>query len=335
MQKRDELLLKWLEQAGKTLGIDPATIEKASSDAGFRQYYRVKGTDGTYIIMDSPPEHYKLDPFIEVDELFAKAGVNVPVIYAKDMENGFLILSDMGKQTYLDVIDNDNANRLMSDATDALIKIQLASKEGVLPPYSEQKLREELELFPEWYLKRHLGWEITKEERSIIDKTFDLIIKKNLDQPSVYVHRDYMPRNLMLTEKDNPGVIDFQDALYGPISYDIASLCKDAFISWDESQVLDWTIRYWEKARKAGLPVREDFGAFWEDVEWMGIQRHLKVLGIFARINYRDGKEKYLMDTPRFLQYVKTTSHRYDSLKPLSRIIDKIMQTEEKVGYTF
>ena len=223
----------------------------------------------------------------------------------------------------------------MDDATTALVKLQKNSKPGVLPEYSEELLRRELELFPEWYVKRHLNMEITPQMRSMFDKMFDLIIKKNLAQSFVYVHRDYMPRNLMLEEKDNPGVIDFQDAVYGPVSYDIACLCRDAFISWSEAQVLDWTIRYWDKARKVGIPVPADFGVFWEDVEWMALQRHLKVLGIFARLNYRDGKTKYLGDTPRFLNYVQKTASRFDALRPLSRFINQISGIEETVGYSF
>lgn len=244
-------------------------------------------------------------------------------------------MSDLGTQTYLDVLSEDNASRLMDDATTALVKLQKNSKPGVLPDYSEELLRSELELFPEWYVKRHLNMEITPQMRSMFDKMFDHIIEKNLAQSFVYVHRDYMPRNLMLEEKDNPGIIDFQDAVYGPVSYDIACLCRDAFISWSEAQILDWTIRYWDKARKEGIPVPADFGVFWEDVEWMALQRHLKVLGIFARLNYRDGKTKYLGDTPRFLNYVQKTASRFDALRPLSRFINQISGIEETVGYSF
>lgn len=335
MADRKELLHDWLKSLTPKYHLDLDSMTCASSDASFRSYYRVLSNSGSFIVMDSPPPMEDVSPFVRVDLLMQEAGLNVPKIFEEDRANGFLLLSDLGTKTYLDVLSKDNAPRLMSDATDALIKLQKASKQGVLPPYSEKLLRFELELFPEWYVKRHLGWEITKEDRSMFDRTFDLIIKKNLDQPMVYVHRDYMPRNLMLTEVDNPGILDFQDAVYGPISYDIACLCRDAFISWSESEVLDWTIRYWEKARDAGLPVREDFGAFWEDVEWMAIQRHLKVLGIFARINYRDGKPKYLGDTPRFIQYVKAVANRFDALGPLARYFDRITNTEQKTGYTF
>ncbi len=335
MTEREVSLRQWLEQIGRPLGLNLKTLRPASSDAGFRSYFRIDGDGTTYIVMDSPGEPGNVKPFIFVDDLFAKQGVNVPQIYAQDIEQGFLLLSDLGTQTYLDALSDDNASRLMEDATTALIKLQKNSKPGVLPDYSEELLRRELELFPEWYVKRHLNMEITPEMRSMFDKMFDHIIKKNLAQSFVYVHRDYMPRNLMLEEKDNPGVIDFQDAVYGPVSYDIACLCRDAFISWSEAQVLDWTIRYWDKARKEGIPVPADFGVFWEDVEWMALQRHLKVLGIFARLNYRDGKTKYLGDTPRFLNYVQKTASRFDALRPLSRFINQISGIEERVGYSF
>ncbi len=335
MTDRKGQLDSWLKRIGPKYHLKLESMTRASSDASFRSYFRILSDEGSYIVMDSPPPMEDVSPFIKVDLLMQKAGLNVPRIFEEDRANGFLLLSDLGTKTYLDVLSKDNAPRLMSDATDALVKFQKASQEGVLPPYSEKLLRTELELFPEWYVKKHLGWEISKEDRSMFDKMFDLIIKKNLDQPMVYVHRDYMPRNLMLTEENNPGILDFQDAVYGPISYDIACLFRDAFISWTEPEVLDWTIRYWEKARRVGLPVREDFGAFWEDVEWMAIQRHLKVLGIFARINYRDGKPKYLGDTPRFIGYVKTVAGRFDALKPIARYFDRITNTEQKAGYTF
>lgn len=335
MTEREVSLKQWLEKIGGSFGLNLKTLRPASSDAGFRSYFRIDGDGTTYIVMDSPREPGNVKPFIFVDDLFAKQGLNVPKIFAQDVEQGFLLLSDLGTQTYLDVLSEDNASRLMDDATTALVKLQKNSKPGVLPEYSEELLRRELELFPEWYVKRHLNMEITPQMRSMFDKMFDLIIKKNLAQSFVYVHRDYMPRNLMLEEKDNPGIIDFQDAVYGPVSYDIACLCRDAFISWSEAQILDWTIRYWDKARKEGIPVPADFGVFWEDVEWMVLQRHLKVLGIFARLNYRDGKTKYLGDTPRFLNYVQKTASRFDALRPLSRFINQISGIEETVGYSF
>ena len=225
--------------------------------------------------------------------------------------------------------------RLFADATDALIRWQMASRPGVLPPYDEALLRRELELFPEWYLQRHCGMTLSAARRGALDAIFNAVIQSNLAQPQVYVHRDYMPRNLMVCAP-NPGVLDFQDAVFGPITYDVVSLFKDAFISWDEEQVLDWTVRYWEKAKRAGLPVDADFGAFYRDFEWMGLQRHLKILGIFARLHYRDSKRGYLEDTPRFIAYVRAVASRYSALGPLLVLLDEIEgKAGASVGYTF
>lgn len=334
-ENREESLKNWLEHLPSGYGLQKETLRKASADASFRSYYRIDGQDGkTFIVMDAPPPE-DTRPFIKVDQLMRFADLNVPVIYEKDEEQGFLLLSDLGSQTYLDVLNGENANRLMDDATDALVRWQKISCPGVLPEYDEAVLRRELELFPTWYVEKHLGLEISDGDRFTLNRMFDLIIHRNLNQAKVFVHRDFMPRNLMPEAVNNPGILDFQDALYGPISYDIASLCRDAFISWEEPIVIDWTIRYWEKARKAGLPVPSDFGRFWEDVEWMGLQRHLKVLGIFARINYRDGKPKYLADTPRFMNYVMATVHRYGELKPLEAYLENINGVVKKDGYTF
>ena len=310
-------------------------LTAASADASFRQYFRAHLEDGsTLIVMDAPPPHEDCRPFVKVAALFAEAGLNVPAILAQDLEQGFLLLSDLGTQTFLDVLDEDNADVLFRDATDALVTWQLASKPGVLPPYDEALLRRELSLFPDWYVAQHLKIELDEKQRNTLDNIFSIIVRHNLAQPSVYVHRDYMPRNLMVSTP-SPGILDFQDAVYGPISYDVASLFKDAFISWEEERVLDGAIRYWEKARKAGLPVRPDFGDFYRDFEWMGLQRHLKVLGIFARINYRDGKPKYLADTPRFMNYVRQVCVRYGELKPLLRLLDVLEKREPQFGYTF
>jgi len=273
--------------------------------------------------MDAPPEQEDCRPFVHVAGLMAAAGLNVPALLAQDLEQGFLLMTDLGSTTYLAALNDDNADRLFRDATDALIRWQLASREDTLPPYDEALLRRELDLFPEWYIGRHLGIELGAQQRQSLETVFGLIIANNLAQPRTYVHRDYMPRNLMVTVP-NPGVLDFQDAVYGPITYDVASLFKDAFISWDERRVIDWTIRYWERARSAQLPVAGDFGEFYRDLEWMGLQRHLKVLGIFARICHRDGKPAYVKDTPRFLAYVRAVSERYGSLSPLLRLLDQI-----------
>jgi aminoglycoside/choline kinase family phosphotransferase len=328
---RYALVQDWLTRQlrGRTFSLAPA-----SADASFRRYFRVTLPDATLIVMDAPPGQEDCRPFVRVAGLMAAAGLNVPAVLAQDLERGFLLLSDLGSTTYLAALNDDNADGLFRDATDALIRWQLASREGVLPPYDEALLRRELDLFPDWYLRRHLGIEPDARQRQSLETVFRLILANNLAQPRTYVHRDFMPRNLMLTEP-NPGVLDFQDAVYGPITYDVASLFKDAFISWDEQRVLDWTIRYWERARKAGLPVNEDFGEFYRDCEWMGLQRHLKVLGIFARICHRDGKPDYVKDTPRFLGYVRAVCERYATLSPLLHLLDEVADRQPVTGYAF
>jgi len=260
--------------------------------------------------------------------------VHAPRVLEQDLLQGFLLLDDLGTKTYLDALTAENADALFRDAIDSLILWQRASRGGELPPYDAALLRRELDLFPDWYVARHLGVSLSAPQRQVLDDTYDLIIRRNLSQPTVYVHRDYMPRNLMLATP-NPGVIDFQDAVIGPITYDVASLFKDAFLTWPEERVLDWTVRYWEKAKRAGLPVDPDFASFYRDFEWMGLQRHLKVLRIFARINYRDGKPHYLKDTPRFVAYVHEVAARYRELAPLLRLFDELEQRTPRVGYSF
>lgn len=328
---RYALVHDWLTRQlpGRTFSLLPA-----SADASFRRYFRVTLPDATLIVMDAPPEHEDCRPFVHVAGLMAAAGLNVPAILAQDIAQGLLLLSDLGSTTYLAALNDQNADRLFGDATEALIRWQLASREAVLPLYDEALLRRELELFPEWFLRRHLGIELDARQRQSLETVFRLVLANNLAQPRTYVHRDYMPRNLMLTEP-NPGVLDFQDAVYGPITYDVACLFKDAFISWDERRILDWAIRYWEKARLARLPVDADFGVFYRDFEWMGLQRHLKVLGIFARICHRDGKPAYIKDAPRFLGYVRAVSERYASLSPLLHLLDQFADRRPAFGYTF
>jgi hypothetical protein len=328
---RLEALDAWL---GRTLGGREFTREPASADASFRRYFRVAAGERTWIAMDAPPEREDCRPFVKVAGLMRAAGLHVPEIVAQDLGQGFLLLSDLGKRTYLQAFDGTNEERLFRDATRALVDWQAASREGELPPYDEALLRRELSLFPDWFVERHLGIALGAAERESLEDVFRRILERNLSEPRVFVHRDFMPRNLMVSEP-NPGVLDFQDAVHGPISYDIASLWRDAFVTWEEERVLDGTIRYWEAARKRGLPVRADFADFWRDVEWMGLQRHLKVLGIFARIHYRDGKPGYLGDTPRFLAYVRHACARYGELRPLARLLDRLEGVQPVAGYTF
>ena len=314
-------LTRWL--AGPLAGPD-FTLAPASADASFRRYFRATLADGrSFVAMDAPPGKEDCGPFLHVAGLLRAAGVHAPRIHAQDLAQGFLLLDDLGAETYLEALNQDNAGALMGDAIGALVKWQLATRPGELPPYDEALLRREMALFPEWYAARHLARPFGAAQAASFASVCALLAQSALAQPAVYVHRDYMPRNLMVSEP-NPGVLDFQDAVIGPISYDIACLTRDAFLSWEDEQVLDWTVRYWEQARKAGLPVAADFSEFWRGFEWMGLQRHLKVLGIFARLTHRDGKEKYVADTPRFVAYARAVARRYAALAPLARLLDEL-----------
>ena len=314
-------------------------IEPASADASFRRYFRITLDNGeTRIVMDAPPEHEDCRPFLHVAALFHDAGVHVPAVFAKDLEQGFLLLSDLGNTTYLNVLDAATAPGLYRDANAALVDIQRASRPGVLPDYDRALLQRELNLFPDWYIARHLGLVLDNTQAAVLRSVFDTILANNLGQPKVFVHRDYHSRNLMRIAADypsNPGIIDFQDAVYGPITYDLASLYRDAYITWDEQQELDFVIRYWEMARKAGLPVNANFDSFYRDYEWMGAQRQIKVLGIFARLCHRDGKDGYLKDMPRVMAYLRRTCERYGELRPLARLLDQLEERQVQSGLTF
>jgi aminoglycoside/choline kinase family phosphotransferase len=339
--RREAAFQHWLSQVAPAHALQPASLRPASADASFRRYLRIDGADRSFIIMDAPPERENCAPFVKIADLMAAAGLNVPRVLAWDEPRGFLLLDDLGTQTMIEAVDPERpqaAQPLYLRAVDALIAWQLASRPGVLPPYDEALLARELALFPEWYLQRHRGVELSAVQRATLDAQFRLVMQRNLASPSVYVHRDFMPRNLMIPR--NPaeprlGVLDFQDAVYGPVTYDIACLMRDAFLSWDEEFVLDITVRYWEKASKAGLPVDPDFGEFYRAVEWMGLQRHLKVAGIFARLTLRDGKPKYLADAPRFIRYIRATTGRYRELAPLARLVDEVEGSDAVSGYAF
>jgi aminoglycoside/choline kinase family phosphotransferase len=361
---------RWLAGMAAAQQIVPASVRLAAADASFRRYFRVDSSDvrvGTRIVMDAPPDKEDSAPFVRIAGLMAEAGVKAPQVLDWHAADGFLLLDDLGTQTLLDVIDpkrpEANLPRYL-EAIDALIRWQLASKPGVLPPYDRALLERELALFPQWYLGAYRGIAVEGTLKERLDRAFHLIVETNLASANVYVHRDFMPRNLMvgrehlaptlgtgvsslppagaLAALGRPGgsgptlgVLDFQDAVYGPISYDIASLMRDAFLSWDEEFVLDVTVRYWEAARKAKLPVDDDFGRFYRAVEWMGLQRHLKVAGIFARLTLRDGKPKYLADTPRFIRYIRTTAARYTQLTPLLRVIDEVEGSGDAINLAF
>ena len=332
---RLQQLQEWLSGIAEP-HVFPASIRPASSDASFRRYFRVDGTDGqTYIAMDAPPPQEDVTPFIHVAEVFGASGATVPKILAKDVERGFLLLSDLGGTTYLHQLNHDTAHKLYLDAIDALVLIQAQSKPDVLPEYDRALLHRELMLFPDWYIGKHLGLTLTDKQTETLNKVFDALLANNLAQPQVYVHRDYHSRNLMVMSPGNPGILDFQDAVYGPITYDLVSLLRDAYIQWDEEMVLDWVIRYWERARRAGLPVNPDIDAFYRDFEFMGLQRHIKVLGIFARLYHRDGKDGYLKDMPLVMEYTRKAAGRYNALAPLIKLLDELEGKAASVGYTF
>ena len=316
-----------------------AALTPASADASFRRYFRLTRGSDTLIVMDAPPDKEDCHPFVAVARLFAEAGVHVPQVLRADFEQGFLLLTDLGRTTYLEALSAADADpavvqHLYRDALSALVTLQRASRPGVLPEYDEALLRREVGLFPEWYVARHLGATLSPSEQQGYTQCVDALIANNLAQPRVFVHRDYHSRNLMVCPP-NPGILDFQDAVYGPITYDAVSLLKDAYVHWEEAQVLDWLVRYWEQARAAHLPVDADFGNFFRDFEWMGVQRHLKVLGIFARLYHRDGKTGYLQDLPLVLRYLREACGRYRELRPLAQLLERLGGVQTAVGYTF
>lgn len=357
--ERQRAFETWFHTLAPQFGLDVASLRMASADASFRRYLRVDAVAApglSFIIMDAPPALENSQPFVQVAKLMAEAGLKVPQILHWNEQHGFLLLDDLGQHTLLECIaaQTGQSSGLIEraaptaeiyayflQAIDALVAWQLASRPGVLPLYDAALLRRELQLYPDWYVAQHRAMVLSPQQQATLSESFELIIAHNLAAPQVYVHRDFMPRNLMVpsTTSQPLGVLDFQDAVYGPITYDIATLMRDAFLSWEEEVVIDITVRYWEKARQAGLLDYQDwatdFGAFYRSVEWMGLQRHLKVAGIFARLTLRDGKPKYLADTPRFAHYIRHTTSRYAPLKPLLRLLDQIEDTELTQAVSF
>jgi aminoglycoside/choline kinase family phosphotransferase len=346
---RERTFNAWLQAEADTHALNINSLRLASADASFRRYFRVDThPTGSCIIMDAPPEKEDCHAFVKVAKLMEQAGLPAPRLLAWNQDAGFMLLSDLGSQTMMEAIAPPLAVDAIADpsaatfdlymqAAEALVRWQLSSKPGVLPPYDDALLSRELALFPDWYVAKYRAFALTAEQQSMLDDAFKHIKTSNLESlggARVFVHRDYMARNLMVAD-GQLGILDFQDAVYGPITYDIASLMRDAFLTWEEDFVLDITVRYWQKARKVGLPVGDDFGEFYRAVEWMGLQRHLKILGIFARLTLRDGKPKYLADTPRFIKYVRATAARYRQLGPLMVLLDAIEGNVTRVGYTF
>ena len=342
---RAQAFAKWLESLSPTHKLQPETVRAASADASFRRYFRVDTPGASLIIMDAPPDKENSQPFVDIAALMRTAGLLAPEVLAWDQAHGFMLLDDLGQDTMMQVLDTAHAEHnaaLFGRALDALLTWQQASRPSVLPPYDAAVLQRELQLFPDWYVGQHRGKTLSADQAQVLHNSFSVLVSRNLAAPMVFVHRDFMPRNLMMpwnTQEPRLGVLDFQDAVYGPITYDIASLMRDAFISWEEDFCLDVTVRYWERARALGMLDHDgwhnDFGAFYSAVEWMGLQRHLKVAGIFARLGLRDGKPKYLADTPRFINYIRATCSRYRELMPLLRLIDNIEDHNPVSGFAY
>ena len=337
---RRQAFENWLASIAARHAILPETLVPASADASFRRYLRVATAgSASLIIMDAPPPQENVRPFVHMAGLIAAAGLHAPQVLECDAEQGFLLLSDLGQRLFLDELrSGDHAEPLMRDALRALVQFQAGVPAESLPPYDEALLRRELALFPEWCVQREFGITWTEAQHKTWQAVCQHLVDSALAQPVVAVHRDYMPRNLMLADP-NPGILDFQDAVRGPITYDLASLLRDAFLSWDEAQELDWAVRWWEQARRAGLPLGEnlghDFGEFWRALEWMGLQRHLKVLGIFCRLKHRDGKPHYAEDLPRFFAYATKVAMRYRPLKPLVALLEPLSGAKVRTGFTF
>ena len=334
MQRQTELQ-NWLRAVYPEQNFE---LSFAAADADFRRYFRATFADGkTVICMDAPPDKMSVAPYLKVQKLFNM--LNVPQVLHVDEAQVFKVLNDLGSTTFLTAMQQEqgaDAHKvLLLEAIDELVELQKASRAGELPEYDRDIMLREINLFPEWFVAKELGRELNFKQRQLWQQTVVTLLPPLLAQPLVYVHRDFIVRNLMLTT-DRPGVLDFQDALYGPISYDLVSLLRDAFIEWEEEFVLDLVIRYWEKARVAGLPVPAEFDEFYRWFEWMGVQRHLKVAGIFARLYHRDGKDKYRPEIPRFLNYLRRTSRRYTELAPLYALLVELVGDDElETGFTF
>ena len=329
----------WLGAIAAGHGLRRDTLRLASADASSRRYFRIDGASpcGSFIVMDSPALEDSVSAFVRIAGLIQDAGLNGPRVLEADPRQGFLLLDDLGDTPYLAALhraEGPAADALMRDAIAALVQWQLRVDPSTLPPYDDALLRREVQLFPDWCVQREFGHAWSEADQGIWNDISQRLIDSALAQPQVAVHRDWMPRNLMVTQP-NPGVLDFQDAVRGPITYDVASLLRDAFISWDEERELDWAVRYWQQARAAGLPVHEDFGEFWRAAEWMGLQRHLKVIGIFCRLKHRDGKPHYSADLPRFFGYATRVAIRYAPLRPLLKLLEPLSGIAVQAGYTF
>lgn len=337
---RQQAFTHWLEAQAASHGLDIGSLRTASADASFRRYFRIDGRDGSRIVMDAPPAHEDCRPFAGVAALLRGGGLEAPEVLSWDEPHGFMLLTDLGTTTYLEALQRGDAaqtNALYLAALDALVQLQRIDAQTRVPAYDRALLQRELDLFPTWYIERHCRHTLDDKALAQLQRCFGLILDACTAQPGVLVHRDYHSRNLMLPREPGgqPGLLDFQDAVWGPVSYDLASLLRDAYVEWDEATQLDWAVRYWERGRKVGLPLAADFGSFWRDFEWMGLQRHLKVLGIFARLCHRDGKDGYLKDLPLVWRYAHRVASRYNGLGPLAHLLERLAGTQRESGYTF
>jgi N-acetylmuramate 1-kinase len=334
---------RWFDSICTRHALLASSLEPASADASFRRYLRVQGQAAgapcSFIIMDAPPPLEDVRPFQHVASLLHAAQLHAPQVLEADVQQGFLLLTDLGTRLYLHALKEASASEadaLMRQALKALVHLQQHVPAAVLPPFDETLLRTELSWFPQWCVQREFGITWSNAETKTWDSICDLLVHSALAQPTVAVHADWMPRNLMVSaDAAMPAILDFQDAVRGPITYDMASLLRDAFISWSEEQELDWAVRGWQAARQAGLPVDADFGEYWRQLEWMGLQRHLKVLGVFCRLKHRDGKAAYAQDLPRFFAYATRVALRYGPLKPLLKLLAPMSGTPVDKGFTF
>lgn len=318
LDARKQQLDAWVSAC---LGV-PLSGVPASSDASFRRYFRYQQGEKSVIAMDAPPERENCEPFVRIAKRLLAAGIHVPEILAQDQAQGFLLLSDLGHHTWLGILSEANADQFFDAALDVLVTIQQVSTDG-LPAYDAALIERELALFPDWYLAQERKLEFSTSQQADWQSLCELLTQVMLEQPQVFVHRDFMPRNLMLSNP-NPGVLDFQDAVAGPVAYDPVCLFRDAFLSWPEDRTDAWLRAYHAKAQAAGLPLPNDFAVFKRWADFTGVQRHLKVIGIFARICHRDGKPRYLQDVPRFFAYLHTQAHAYAELAPLARLLAEL-----------
>jgi len=320
ISERQARLRDWLT---RTLVSSDFELGPASGDASFRRYWRVRGADRPYVVMDAPPGPEDTERFVRLAGLFRDIGLNTPRVYGCDAEHGFVLLDDLGTRHFLDVLDAGNADRLYGDALGALAVIQARGPLEGLPEYDEPFLRRELEIFREWLLGHHLGLRPSAEDQAGIERAFDLLVQSALEQPRVCVHRDYHARNLMVTEPPSPGILDFQDAVIGPVTYDLVSLLRDCYIAWPPERVQSWAWGYFQRAVQSGILRPEAEGRFARWFDLMGAQRHLKAAGIFARLKVRDGKPGYLADIPRTLGYVLAIAPAYPELASLAGLIEQ------------